>query len=1316
MARFFYGNTAGPTEDMPDRKSQEKDWRPLFSPAALAWGESVEAQKSITRFTSYDWRCEATVRDGATRRVIISHPPVFLEDDWEGASFECFCTEARAGKYCRHMAAAMVRWEKEHGPWTAWESPREYQSRKEEERRAAERERREKLKKVLGMHVISAEEFFKDKKPLEGLLYVDIENAVRGLKTTPYYAERAKDVLKRFNPGYNFFQLKEGRDGRVWLEIRCTVSDITGHTYIKGKISGASIEGWKVRHDTSTYPRSLYGEGQEELPDIDPEKPLDEYELTALAGAWDYLERNKEVNSPSTDSKAFEFFEAMNMAAEDAVIETASSQQQVRAKREILTLEPRIIMDQGTAQLSFKIGKAGGKSYICRNLRGLTNCYAGEEVFEATKKEHFDFSELDFLEQDQPLMQFIAKRVGETRDFNERLVSRNYGRVSGTLSVGSSLELNGSLLDSFYEIAEGRRCEFQDKTNGIQGEMIPVGHRNLRFSLKLEDITDARESFAGIAISGLIPVMIHGHLGSYILNRDGLCRISDRELKVLKPFRRVADMSGYFRFRIGRENLQEFYYRILPALLENPCIMLDDRTSGKAQELLPPEPEFTFYLDYEDSWIFAHTRVKYLDQEFIISQDMEDYYSAEDGPVSEAGGYMSSAENSGGKIQVSRDFIQENRVLAVLQDMFSYWDSGSKQFAVKLDDDGLYDFLTAGTAKLGRYGSLRGTDAFRRLSVRPVPAVQVGVSIDSGLMDLSVTSSDLSPNELLDIMDSYRKKKRYHRIAGGTFVDLSDSSQLSEVDALLKGLDLTDKDVLNTHARLPLFRALYLDRLLEDHDALSATRDRTYRALIRNFKTVREAEYELPPSLENTLRSYQSYGFKWLKTLQGAGFGGILADEMGLGKTLQMISVFLSDHEEAVNIKPSLVVCPASLVYNCEEEIHRFAPQLKTIVMAGTLGTRKKLLAMLDEGQADVCITSYDTLKRDIALYQGKSFNNCVLDEAQYIKNPKAAVSKAVKVIRSDHRFALTGTPIENRLSELWSIFDFLMPGFLYSLTDFSGRFEVPIVKQQDELVTAKLKSMTAPFVLRRLKVDVLKDLPDKLEEVRYARIEGEQQKLYDAQVVRMKEVIGSVSGRPNGEDRIRIFAELTRIRQICCDPSLIWEDYHGESAKRQAAMELIKSAMDGGHRMLLFSQFTSMLELLEEDLKKEGIPYFVITGATPKEKRMALVHAFNEGDIPLFLISLKAGGNGLNLTGADVVIHYDPWWNLAVQNQATDRAHRIGQTRQVTVYRLILKDTIEEKILQLQEAKKDLADAILEGSRESIMSLSGEELLALLE
>ena len=365
----------------------------------------------------------------------------------------------------------------------------------------------------------------------------------------------------------------------------------------------------------------------------------------------------------------------------------------------------------------------------------------------------------------------------------------------------------------------------------------------------------------------------------------------------------------------------------------------------------------------------------------------------------------------------------------------------------------------------------------------------------------------------------------------------------------------------------------------------------------------------------------------------------------------------------------------------------------------------------------DVLITSYDYAKRDFAEYKDRTFRFAIVDEAQYIKNQTTAAAKSVKLLKARTRFALTGTPIENKLSDLWSIFDFLMPGFLYSYNEFRSDIEMPIVKSDDEYAKERLHRMVTPFILRRSKKEVLTDLPDKLEEVRYAAFEkgGEQQKLYDASVVRLKKELRAKSEEEFGKSRIQILAELTRIRQLCCDPRLLMENYNGESAKREACIDLVRSAVEGEHKVLLFSQFTSMFELLEEDLRSEGIAWYKITGATPKEERARLVKAFNQDDIPVFLISLKAGGTGLNLTGADVVIHYDPWWNAAAQNQATDRAHRIGQTKVVTVYRLILKNTIEDRILELQEKKKALADDILSAEAVGSARISRDELLELL-
>lgn len=459
------------------------------------------------------------------------------------------------------------------------------------------------------------------------------------------------------------------------------------------------------------------------------------------------------------------------------------------------------------------------------------------------------------------------------------------------------------------------------------------------------------------------------------------------------------------------------------------------------------------------------------------------------------------------------------------------------------------------------------------------------------------------------------------------------------------------------------------------------------------------------------LEEFDQDALEDVKLLAQHGFGGILADEMGLGKTLQVISLLASQKDQ-----PSLIVAPASLVLNWEAEFKKFAPEMKTLVLSGSKKERSGQLADLTD--IDVVITSYDLLKRDIANYEPHTFAYEVIDEAQMIKNPRTAAAKSVSVVKAKHLFALTGTPIENRLSELWSIFNFVMPGFLKSYWEFKKDFESPIVKEDDQDCLNRLSQMVGPFIFRRLKKDVLKDLPDKLEEVCYVGVGKEQRRLYDAEIARLKNKVMAEDDEGIKREQIEILAALTRIREICCDPGLLYEDYKGKSEKRLACVDLIKSAIDEGHKVLLFSQFTSMLDLLEESLKAEEIGFLRIDGQTPKARRLTLVNVFNHKDSPakVFLISLKAGGTGLNLTGADTVIHYDPWWNVAAQNQATDRAHRIGQEKKVTVYKLIAKDTVEEAILDLQEAKSLLAQGILTAESVSSASLQKEDLLKILD
>ena len=632
---------------------------------------------------------------------------------------------------------------------------------------------------------------------------------------------------------------------------------------------------------------------------------------------------------------------------------------------------------------------------------------------------------------------------------------------------------------------------------------------------------------------------------------------------------------------------------------------------------------------------------------------------------------------------------------------------------IKDSEEKLYQLLNEGIPAMQKIGTVYISQAIKQMRVTKMPRIRLGVSLSAGLLNLDMDVEGMDQAQLFDILSRYDRKKKYFRLKDGSFLDVSDG-QLRELSALKDGLQISDSELKKGKTQVPAYRAMYLDSQLKGGDLIKVEKDNAFRALIRNMQTMEEHKFQIPKEQEKILRGYQKEGFCWIKTLKHNQFGGILADDMGLGKTLQVISFLWSEFQESVpgENRRALVVTPASLVFNWMNEIERFAPGLPATVVTGDAKERKALIK--NAGEREVLITSYDLLKRDLKAYQKLDFAVQIIDEAQYIKNHGTQAAKAVKEIRSEFRLALTGTPVENRLSELWSIFDFLMPGFLYSYEKFRKEIELPAVQYSNSDAMERLQTMIRPFVLRRLKRDVLKDLPDKLEKDMFSPLESEQKELYEAHTERLRLML-SMSDAEFKSSKLQILAEITRLRQICCYPGLIYEGYRGNSSKLEMCMELVQNAVNGGHKILLFSQFTTMLDVLTERLKKAKVSFYMLTGATSKEKRAQMVQAFNEDDTSVFCISLKAGGTGLNLTAADIVIHYDPWWNLAVQNQATDRAHRIGQKNVVSVYRLFMKDTIEERIRALQEMKRELADEILSGEGIGQALISREEVLELL-
>ena len=949
--------------------------------------------------------------------------------------------------------------------------------------------------------------------------------------------------------------------------------------------------------------------------------------------------------------------------------------EEVRKPGRTIRLDPRIEDTDDGLTLGFRIG-TDEKLYVLRNPEGLVEAVQTEGEFPLGSKGSLDFSADTFGETDRKWYDLIRQAVLEKQHHEEE----NYGRPKKLQGI----TLYGALLDDFYELALGSRVE--RKTGGPGKDWLEVSDEAPRPELELRKDETEDGTFHGVILRGRLPRVLEGVHAHYCLDDDRLTRIEGEHSRTLEPLLAAAD-HGWVDMHVGRNFLTDFYYHIVPELTESVELTEPDRE--EIIQFLPPEVSFRFFLDVEEGTPVCRAMADYGDRASFALTDWKTQK-------------MTSTD--------FRDQIRESTVLLRVEEFFpELLEDGS--LASSPDEDSVYRVLTEGVETLWRMGEVMSTDRFDGLTVRKSIRIQVGVSVESELMDLKISSEDVSLAELAEILNSYKLKKKYHRLKNGDFIRMDES--IGELAALTDTLQLSRKDLLSGDVSVPSYRALYLEQMLENAQEIYTARDRHYRRLIKDFNAVKDSDYEIPTELRQVLRGYQVYGYKWLRTLAGCGFGGILADEMGLGKTLQIIAVLLAEKQEG-SIGTSLIICPASLVYNWAEEFHRFAPELTVCPVEGNQTERNEIIE--HGGKWDVLISSYDHLKRDVQAYEEKVFLYEVLDEAQFIKNQSTASAKAVKVIRAKHRFALTGTPIENRLSELWSIFDFLMPGFLYRYETFRKEMEKPIAKEGSEKASLRLKRMVSPFILRRLKTEVLKDLPEKVEESHIVRFGEEQQKLYDAQVLRMKNLLEKENEESFRKSKIQILAELTRIRQICCDPALLFENYDGGSAKMEACMDLVRSAMEGEHRILLFSQFTSMLDLLKERLGQEKIPYYEITGATPKKERLHLVSEFNNGDVPLFLISLRAGGTGLNLTGADIVIHYDPWWNAAAQNQATDRAHRIGQQKPVTVFKLIAKDSIEEKIQQLQEKKLNLADEIIGGEQVSFSSLTREDLLEMIQ
>ncbi|RDY29005.1 ATP-dependent helicase [Romboutsia weinsteinii] len=764
-----------------------------------------------------------------------------------------------------------------------------------------------------------------------------------------------------------------------------------------------------------------------------------------------------------------------------------------------------------------------------------------------------------------------------------------------------------------------------------------------------------------------ISLTYHGDLPKPVTSKGDVL-LFDGNLYILSPenyisYKNVYSMLNEFKeITFDNEDTKDVLSSLIPRLEElSTNINIDEEIKINTVSDFKPE----FYFDLKNANIVCELKFAYDD-------------------------------NNGEKF-ILRDIPREKYFASKLESFnFAFL---NRYYVFKGNDSDLFEFLNNNLEELKVLGDVYYSDKFKSRRVHNSSSLTASINQGSGgYLDFSFNISDIDKREYKDILTAFKSKSKFYKLKDGSFINLQESKTRDFLE-LVDTLDLVSnlKDT-----KIHKNKALFINEMLNTKNLSFINGSDTINDICNKFKELDKSNLKIPNELNGTLRDYQVSGLNWFNTLSHYEFGGILADEMGLGKTLQAIA-FLCAHR---NTK-SLIVTPTSLIYNWKNEFDTFAPSMKVLLIHGNKKEREVSLNNIDD--YDVIITTYGTLRNDLDFYSEKSFDYCIIDEAQNIKNPVALSTEAVKSIVARCKFALTGTPIENNLFELWSIFDFVMPGYLYSRSKFQKLF------MNNAESADNLKKLIQPFVLRRSKKEVMIELPDKIEKKFFVDLNKDQRKIYSAYVDEIQEKMRDDKIK---NDSITILSYLTKLRQLCLDPSVLVENYNKKSAKIEACLDILEESINNNHKILLFSQFTSVLKNIGNELHENNIEYYYLDGQTGAKERIELVNEFNTGDkIKVFLISLKAGGTGLNLTSADVVIHFDPWWNPSVENQASDRAHRFGQKNVVEVIKLIAKGTIEEKIVTLQESKKELIDEFINGDLSNgniLKSLSDKEIIGL--
>lgn len=909
--------------------------------------------------------------------------------------------------------------------------------------------------------------------------------------------------------------------------------------------------------------------------------------------------------------------------------------------------------------------------YVVQNLKELLYKIANRQMHPFTKLYTYDPITQYFSQKDQEIIDLLIEALD-----NEAFYQQSHSAYisHSALNNGRSIFIPpqtwAKLAPLFNEV-------------NVQLEYAGTSHRveivdgPLPFTFRLDSAEEhGRGQGYELNFDEWDSMMVMESYG-YVLVEGKFFKASPSQIERISGLQRLLEHDSRRRVKVSSEQIDQFMERVIPGLKQVGQVHI----APQLTEHIVDEPLVAkLYLDLDEGQLQA--RLDYVYGNHTIP----------------ALGAASSSPDSS-SVLLMRDVEQEQKVMGLLE-LASFRLHDGKMYLD--DEEAIYDFLYHYLPELETLA-----EVFVTPSLKPVmqqysdsPKATVDVDERTEWLEVRFEMDGIDDREILKILQSVIEKKKYYRLPNGSFVSL-EGDGFRDIGQLMDEMKIKKSELKGNRLEMSVARGLHL--MDTEQRAPSIKLGRSFRQLLDNMRNPDQLDFRIPPSLDSIMRDYQKYGFQWMKTLAYYRFGGILADDMGLGKTLQGIAYLLSEQEEgAASGLPALIVAPASLVYNWRNELQKFAPQLRVGVIAGDRQERTDILNELSD--VNVVITSYPLLRRDIELYEDRRFRVLILDEAQAIKNNATQTAQAVKQIQADRRFALTGTPVENTLDELWSIFDAIFPEL------FSGK------KAFNQLSREQVARKVRPFILRRLKSEVLRELPEKIETVQTSELTAEQKKLYMAYLARLQEeTTEQLQKEGFQKNRMKILAGLTRLRQLCCHPGLFVDNYHGNSGKLDQLLEIVEECRNSGKRMLIFSQFTAMLEIIRQEFARRGLSFFYLDGQTPSAERVQLCQRFNEGDQDAFLISLRAGGTGLNLTGADTVILYDLWWNPAVEQQAADRAHRIGQKNVVQVMRLVTHGTIEEKMYELQQKKKDLIAEVIQPGEEALSSLTEQEIREIL-